>query len=39
MGVSGQRHATAELCPQGKAPGTHWKGGCLGPRAGLIKDA
>jgi hypothetical protein len=32
--MSGQLHASAAL-PQGKAPGTHWIGGCVGLRAGL----
>jgi hypothetical protein len=30
MGVSGQRHAPAVLYP-----GTHWTGGCMGPRASI----
>ena len=34
MGVGGQRHAPAAL-PQGKRPGTHCIGGCVGPMAGL----
>jgi hypothetical protein len=34
MEVSGQLHATAALPPEETAPGTHWIGGCLGPRAG-----
>jgi hypothetical protein len=35
MGVSGQRHAPAALCPRGKdPPGTHCTGGWVGPRAG-----
>jgi hypothetical protein len=34
MEVSGQLHAPAAL-PQGKEPGTHWIGGCVGPRASL----
>jgi hypothetical protein len=32
--VNGQLDAPADL-PPGKAPGTHWKEGCVGPRAGL----
>jgi hypothetical protein len=35
MGVSGQRHAPAALCPRGKIPGTHCTGGWVSPRAGL----
>jgi hypothetical protein len=35
MGVSGQHHAPAALYPWGKDPGTHWRGGWVGPRAGL----
>jgi hypothetical protein len=36
MGVSGQRHAPAALYRRGKdLPGTHWRGGWVGPRAGL----
>jgi hypothetical protein len=35
MGVSGQHHAPAALYPRGKDPGTHWRGGWVGPRAGL----
>jgi hypothetical protein len=34
-GLSGQRQAPAVLYPQGKAHGTHWIGGWVGPRAGL----
>jgi hypothetical protein len=34
IGMGGQRHAPATLLP-GKRPGTHSKGGCVGPRAGL----
>jgi hypothetical protein len=34
MEVSGQLHASAAL-PPGKATGTHWIGGWVGPRAGL----
>ena len=33
-GVSGQHHAPAALYPR-KRPGTHCRGGWLGPRAGL----
>jgi hypothetical protein len=32
--VSSQIHAPSAL-PQRKSPGTHWIGGCVGPRAGL----
>jgi hypothetical protein len=32
--VSGELHAPAAL-PRGIAPGTHWLGGCVNPRAGL----
>jgi hypothetical protein len=35
MWVSGQRHASAALCPGEKTPGTHCTGGWVGPRAGL----
>jgi hypothetical protein len=38
-GVSGQRHATAELCPGERTPGTHCTGGWVGPRAGLDTEA
>jgi hypothetical protein len=34
MEVSGQLHALATL-PRKKAPGTHWIGGWVGPRAVL----
>jgi len=34
MGVGGQRHAPAAL-PPGKRPGSHFTGGCVGPRADL----
>jgi hypothetical protein len=34
MKVGGQRHAPTAL-PPGKRPGTHFIGGCVGPRAGL----
>jgi hypothetical protein len=33
--VSGQLHSPAALPPGEKAPGTHWIGGCVNPRAGL----
>jgi hypothetical protein len=39
MGVSGQRHAPAALCPGERTPGTHWTGGWVGPRAGLDTKA
>jgi hypothetical protein len=35
MGVSGQHHAPAALCPGERTPGTHCTGGWVGPRAGL----
>jgi hypothetical protein len=35
MGVSGQRHTPAALCPGERTPGTHCTGGWVGPRAGL----
>jgi hypothetical protein len=35
MGVSGQLHAPIPLLSGGKAPGTHWIGGWVGPNAGL----
>jgi hypothetical protein len=35
MWVSGQRHATAALCPGERTPGTHCTGGWVGPRTGL----
>jgi hypothetical protein len=35
MGVCGQRHAPAALCPEEKAPGTHCTGGWVGLRASL----
>jgi hypothetical protein len=31
MGVSGQRHAPAALCPGERTPGTHCTGGWVGP--------
>ena len=34
MGVGGQRHAPAAL-PSRKSTGTHYTGGCVGPRASL----
>jgi hypothetical protein len=34
-GVSGQRHASAVLCPGERTPGTHCTGGWVGPKAGL----
>jgi hypothetical protein len=33
MEVSGQLHAPAALPPRERAPGTHWIGGWVGPRA------
>jgi hypothetical protein len=35
MEVSGQLHALAALPPKERAPGTHWIGGLVGPRAVL----
>jgi hypothetical protein len=35
MEVSGQLHASVALPPRERAPGTHWIGGWMGPRAGL----
>jgi hypothetical protein len=35
MDVSGQLHAPAALPPGERAPGTHWIGGWVGPRAVL----
>jgi hypothetical protein len=35
MGVSGQHHAPAALCPGERTSGTHCTGGWVGPRAGL----
>jgi hypothetical protein len=35
MEVSGQIHVPAALPPGGKAPGTHWIGGWVGPRTFL----
>jgi hypothetical protein len=35
MGVSGQCHALAALCPVERAPGTHCTLGLVGLRAGL----
>jgi hypothetical protein len=34
MGVSGQRHAPAALCPGERTPGTHFTGGWVGLRRG-----
>jgi hypothetical protein len=39
MGVSGQRHAPAALCPGERTPGTHCTGGWVDPRAGLDTEA
>jgi hypothetical protein len=33
--VSGQLHAPVALTPGERAPGTHWMGGGVNPRAGL----
>jgi hypothetical protein len=35
MGVSGQRHAPAALCPGERTPGTHCTGSWVVPRGGL----
>jgi hypothetical protein len=35
MEVSGQLHAPDRFTPRERAPGTHWIGGSLGPRARL----
>jgi len=35
MEVSGQLHAPVSLTPTERAPGAHWIGGWVGPRAGL----
>jgi hypothetical protein len=35
MEMSGQLHASATLPPEERAPGTHWIGGWVGPRARL----
>jgi hypothetical protein len=39
MGVSGQRHAQAALCPGERTSGTHCTGGWVGLRAGLDTEA
>jgi hypothetical protein len=39
MGVSGQRHAPAALCPGERTPGTHCTGGWVDLRAGLDTEA
>jgi hypothetical protein len=39
MGVSGQRHAPAALCPGERTAGTHCTGGWVGLRAGLDTEA
>jgi len=36
MEVSGQLHAPAALLPRKESPGTHWIGGWVGPRAGIL---
>jgi hypothetical protein len=38
-GVSGQRHESSALYPQGRTPGTHLAGGWLGLRSGLDTEA
>jgi len=35
MEMSGQLHAPSALYPRERATGTHYRGGLLGPRAGL----
>jgi hypothetical protein len=35
MGVNGQSHVPAALCPGERTPGTHFTGGWVGHRAGL----
>jgi hypothetical protein len=35
MHVTGQLHASDRFTPGEIAPGTHWIGGCVSPRAGL----
>jgi hypothetical protein len=35
MEVSGQLHAPGRFTPKERAPGTHWIGGWVGPRAVL----
>jgi hypothetical protein len=35
MGVSGQRHSPAALCPAERTTGNHYTGGWVGLRAGL----
>jgi hypothetical protein len=35
MEVSGQLHVLAVLSPKERAPGTHWIGGWMGPKAVL----
>jgi hypothetical protein len=39
MGVNGQRHAPAALCPGERTPGTHCTGGWVDPRTGLNTEA
>jgi hypothetical protein len=36
VGLSDQRHAPAELYPRGRTPATHWTGGWVGLKAGLV---
>jgi hypothetical protein len=38
MGVSGQHHAPAALCPRERTPGTHCTGGWVGLRVGLVTE-
>jgi len=35
MEMNGQFHALATLCPQERAPSTHWIGGWVGPTVAL----
>jgi hypothetical protein len=39
MGVSGQRHTRAALCPGERTPGIHCTGGWVGLRVGLDTEA
>jgi hypothetical protein len=36
MEVTGQLHAPAALSHRERAAGTHWRGGLVGPKAGLV---
>jgi hypothetical protein len=35
MEVSGKLHTPVRFTPKERALGSHWIGGCVGPRAGL----